>query len=158
MPNENSEVKIDDIDRRILSVLWRSGRASNKDLAEEVGIPASTCLMRVRRLVEQRVIRGFHADINASLLGRPLQAMISVQLKVHTREENNRFLQKMVRMPGVISVSLMSGTEDYLLHVAASSPEALSDFVLDAVTSDPAVAGTQTSLVFRYVAAGGAWL
>lgn len=157
MTIQNSEVVIDDVDRRILSVLWRSGRTSNKDLAEEVGIPASTCLMRVRRLVEQRVIRGFHADIDSSLLGRPLQAMISVQLKVHTREDNDRFLQKMVELPGVISVSLMAGNDDYLLHVVAATPESLSNFVLDSITSDPVVAGTRTSLIFRHVSAGGAW-
>lgn len=157
MPNEISEVRIDEIDRRILGVLWRNGRATNKDIAAEVGIPASTCLMRVRRLVEQRIIRGFHADIDGALLGRPLQAMISVQLKVHTREENDRFLRKMVGLPGVVSVSLMAGNDDYLVHIASASPEALSNFVLNSITSDPAVAGTHTSLVFRHVVAGGAW-
>lgn len=149
--------KLDDVDRRILDVLWRHGRATNKDIAATVGIPASTCLMRVRRLVEQKVIRGFHADIDAAMLGRPLQAMLSVQLKAHSRVENDRFLQKVVSLPGVISVSLMAGDDDYLVHVAASTPEALSNFVLDQITSDPAVGGTHTRLVFRHVSASGAW-
>lgn len=157
MPNGIPDIKIDDIDRRILNALWRNGRATNKDIAAEVGIPPSTCLLRVRRLADQRVIRGFHAEIDSGLLGRPLQAMLSVQLKVHTREENDRFLRKMVGLPGVISVSLMAGEDDYLVHLAASTPEALSNFVLDSITSDPAVANTHTRLVFRHVAAGGAW-
>jgi DNA-binding Lrp family transcriptional regulator len=148
---------VDDVDRRILRALWQNGRATNKDVAAAVGIPPSTCLLRIRRLVDNHVIKGFHADIDAAMLGRPLQAMVSVQMKVHTREENNRMLTKLVSLPGVISVSLMAGDDDYLVHVAAVSPEGLSNFVLDKITSDPAVAGTHTRLVFRHVQVGAAW-
>ncbi|MFT4212865.1 MAG: Lrp/AsnC family transcriptional regulator [Microbacterium sp.] len=151
-------MRIDDIDRKILAILRRNGRATNKDIAAEVGIPASTCLLRVRRLVETRIVRGFHADIDSGMLGRPMQAMLSVQLKVHTRAENDRFLKKMLGLPGVISVALMAGDDDYLVHIAAASPAALSDFVLDCVTSDPAVAGTHTRLVFKHVPAAGDWM
>lgn len=157
MRNGVTETRIDDVDRRILSVLWRQGRATNKDIAAQVGIPASTCLLRVRRLIETGVVRGFHADIDSGLLGRPLQAMVSVKLAVHTREENDRFFKRMVKTPGVISVSLIAGDQDYLLHVAAASPQALSDFVLDSITSDPAVADTHTRLVFRHLPGDGAW-
>lgn len=157
MSNNVPQIELDDIDRKLLRLLWQDGRASNKDLATAVGIPPSTCLLRVRRLVQNKVIRGFHADLDTALLGRPLQAMLAVQLQVHTRAENDRILNKLVGLPGVISVSLMAGDDDYLVHVAAPSPEELSNFVLDRITSDPAVAATHTRLVFRHVAAGGAW-
>lgn len=157
MPNNIPEPRLDETDLHILQILRRDGRATNKDIAAAVGIPQSTCLLRIKRLVDSRIIRGFHADIDTAKLGLPLQAMVSVQLKTHTREENDRFLRKATRLPGVLSTSLMAGDDDYLLHVAAPDPEALSNFVLDSVTSDAGVAGSHTRLVFKHVRGVGDW-
>ncbi len=59
----------------------RDARMTNSALAEELGIAASTCHGRVRRLVESGVIRGFYTDIDPAAVGLPLQAMISVSLQ-----------------------------------------------------------------------------
>ncbi|MBF6394161.1 winged helix-turn-helix transcriptional regulator, partial [Nocardia farcinica] len=69
---------LDDVDRILLDELARDGRMTNNALAAAAGIAPSTCLGRVRSLVERGVIRGFHADIDPAALGRSLQAMISV--------------------------------------------------------------------------------
>ena len=57
----------------------RDDRMPNNALAEAAGIAPSTCLGRVRSLVERGVIRGFHAEIDPAAIGRGLQAMISVR-------------------------------------------------------------------------------
>lgn len=157
MSHEVPDTAVDETDRHILQQLWQNGRMSNKDLASAVGIPPSTCLLRVRRLVSRNIIRGFHADINPDLLGRPLQAMVSVQLKVHTKEVNDRFMSKLVQLPGVLSVALMAGKDDYLVHVASATPSTIKEFVLNSITSDPAVAKSYTRLIFQHVTVGGAW-
>jgi DNA-binding Lrp family transcriptional regulator len=45
----------------------------------------------------------------------------------------------------------VSGANDYLLHVAAATPDALREFVLDHLTADPAVIHAETSLIFEHV-------
>ncbi|MDR1634932.1 MAG: Lrp/AsnC family transcriptional regulator [Bifidobacteriaceae bacterium] len=157
MSNNLPTPPLDQIDRQILNVLRRNGRATNKDVAAEVGIAQSTCLLRIRRLIDTKVIRGFHADVDTGKLGLPLQAMVSVQLRNHSRTENDRFLRKAVQLPGVLSVSLMAGDDDYVLHVVARDAESLSNFVLDALTSDPGIAGSHTKLVFRHLQGAGDW-
>jgi DNA-binding Lrp family transcriptional regulator len=54
----------------------------------------------------------------------------------------------------VIQVFHVSGTEDFLVHVAVETTEALRDFALGSLTSDPAVAGAQTHLVFEHQRGG----
>ena len=81
LPKNVRAVELDDTDRRILTALHADARMSNSALADLVGIAASTCHGRVRRLQELGVIRGFYADIDPSAIGLSLQAMISVSLQ-----------------------------------------------------------------------------
>ena len=46
------QIALDKIDREILRLLSENGRLSNSDLAAKVGLAPSTCLGRVRRLVD----------------------------------------------------------------------------------------------------------
>src|SRR5919202_3107339 len=87
-------IEIDDVDRRILTALHADARMSNSALADLVGIAASTCHGRVRRLQELGVIRGFYADIDPAALGLHLQAMISVSLQSSARGRIHSFIQQ----------------------------------------------------------------
>ena len=140
---------LDDVDRRIISVLVDDARIPNNALAALVGIAPSTCLGRVRALRERGAIRGYHADVDPAVLGRPLQAMIAVRLRTHVREQVEQFRRAAPQIPGVISVFHVSGADDYLLHVAVADSDALRDFVLDHLTGHPAVGHTETSLIFE---------
>ncbi len=56
------------MDCRFVKMLQRDARVSNKELARCSGISASTCLERVRRLVESGVLVGFHAKVELRAL------------------------------------------------------------------------------------------
>lgn len=142
---------LDETDVAILRALAEDGRLPNNALAANVGIAASTCLGRVRSLRERGVIRGFHADVDPTALGLPLQALIAVQLRAHTRKQIDDFRRDAPGLPGVLSVFHVAGRNDYLLHVAAQSPDALRDFVVEHLSSHPAVAHAETSLVFEHL-------
>ena len=59
----------DETDRRILKELVADARLTNNELAERVGLSASPCLRRLRRLEENGVIRGYTALIDPSIDG-----------------------------------------------------------------------------------------
>ncbi|MER7770872.1 Lrp/AsnC family transcriptional regulator [Kitasatospora sp. NPDC096140] len=153
MPNnpQRGRTPIDDTDRAIIRALADNARLPNNALAEQVGIAPSTCLARVRALQERDVIRGYRAEIDPAAIGLPLQAMISVRLRAHTREQNESFRGTAPDLPGVLAVFHMAGSDDYLLHVGVAGPEALRDFVVDHLTTHPAVAQTRTNLIFEQI-------
>lgn len=146
MPNITQP--IDDVDRAILRTLAGDARIPNNALAETVGIAPSTCLARVRSLRERGVIRGFRTDMDLAALGLPLQAMIAVKLSAHSRRPVDSFQRTAAGMPHVISMIHLAGAGDYLLHVAVPDSDTLRDFVLDHLTSHPAVRHVETSLIF----------
>lgn len=146
---------LDDIDRRILSELLANGRLTNAALASRTGIAESTCIHRVRALRDSGVIRGFHAEIDLGALGLPMQAVVKVRLGTHNRDEVNRFHATLSEIPGVLTIFHVAGEDDYLLHVAVESSQALRDLILEHVTVNPVVRHTETQLVFGVIPAAG---
>ena len=149
-PKDVRVVDLDDVDRRLLTLLHADARISNSALADAVGVAPSTCHGRVRRLQELGVIRGFHADIDPAAIGLPLQAMVSVRLQSGARGKIRTFVQQIRRKSQVIDVYFLAGADDFIIHVAARDTDDLRSFVVDNLNADADVAGTQTSLIFEH--------
>jgi DNA-binding Lrp family transcriptional regulator len=150
-PKDVRAADLDDVDRRILTTLHADARISNSALADAVGIAASTCHGRVRRLQDLGVIRGFYTDIDPTAIGLSLQAMISVSLQAGARGKIRNFIQQIRRKPQVMDVYFLAGADDFLLHVAARDTDDLRSFVVENLNADANVAGTQTSLIFEHL-------
>ena len=146
---------LDNTDRAILRALVDDARVSNKDLAEKAGVAQSTCLARVRALREAGVVRGYHADVDPKALGHDLQAMIAIRLQPHARGAMAQFTAELSRRPEVLEVYFVAGANDFLVHVATASTDALRRFVGDLLNRDPAIAGTETNLIFEHTRAAG---
>ena len=142
---------LDDVDRRLLALLHADARMSNSALADAVGIAASTCHGRVRRLQDLGVIRGYYADIDPAAIGLSLQAMISVTLQSNARSKIRNFIQQIRRKPQVMDVYFLAGADDFIIHVAARDTDDLRAFVVENLNADSDVAGTQTSLIFEHL-------
>lgn len=148
---ERREVALDDVDRAILAALVDDARLPNTVLAERVGIAPSTCSLRLRRLVSNGVVRGFHADLDPVAVGRPIQAMIAVRLQPSARADIGSVAPRLAALPGVLNVFFLSGDDDFLLQVALPSPDALRAFVIDHLSASREFTSTETSLVFEHV-------
>jgi len=150
MPNDRQPIALDGVDHAILEALTDDARIPNNRLADRLGIAPSTCLARVRALVKNGVLRGFHADVDLAALGHPLQAMIAVRLTVHHREEIESFTRAVRELPGVLSVFHVAGVNDYLVWVAAADAQDLREFVVDHLATHPSVAHAETSLIYEH--------
>lgn len=144
-------LQLDEGDRAILAVLADAGRISNAELAERVGMAASTTHQRTRSLVERGVITGFHASIDQRILGRGLQALIGVTLRPGSRRGSIETFADEVRvLPQVLQVFFLGGTDDFIVHVAVADSHELRQFVVDHLSAQASVASTRTSIVFDY--------
>jgi len=142
---------LDQADVAILATLIKNARISNKDLAETVGLAPSTCLERVRRLVETGAIHGFHADVDLAMLGFGVEAMIGVRLQRHSRMIVTSFREYVLGLTEVRAVYHVAGADDFLVHVAVRDADHLRDLAMDAFTTRNEVAHIETRLIFEHV-------
>jgi len=145
--------RFDRTDFRILAELQKNARLSNKELAARVGLAPSSCLERVRRLIEKGVVQSFHAAVDPRALGIEIQAMVSVRLQQHSRDMVTAFQQHVLRLPEVVAAYHVSGEDDFLIHLAVRDSDHLREIILDAFTALPEVAHVETTLIFDHVRA-----
>lgn len=143
-------VSLDRTDRQIVAHLTNDARTSNKQLAAKVGLAPSTCSERLKRLEEAGVFTGFHAMVEAAALGIGLRALIAIRLRRHAANEVETFIQRAMGLPEVISVSHVTGANDFQVHVVVRGADHLRDLAVNAFTSWPEVAHIETSLIFAH--------
>lgn len=148
--NEAAWPALDRIDHAILAALRQNARLSNKELAARAGLAESSCLERVRRLVQAGVLRGFHADVDPKAVGVGLQALVAVRLVRHTRGAVESFRQSMLALDEAVAVFHVAGANDFLVHVAVADSDALRDLILRAITARAEVAHVETSLIYEH--------
>ncbi|HOI65569.1 MAG TPA: winged helix-turn-helix transcriptional regulator [Thiomonas arsenitoxydans] len=107
--------ELDRIDRRILDLLQRNGRISMTDLASEVGLSASPCTERVKRMERAGVITGYNARVNPEALGKTLLVFVEIKLASKSGDVFDRVRQELLHMPDVLECHLVSGSFDYLV-------------------------------------------
>lgn len=150
-PNDRREADgLDDVDRLLIALLQADARMPNSQLAARVGLAPSTVYARVRALQDRGVLRGFHADVDVTRLGRTVQAVVVIRLRSHDRRHIDAFAAAIPKLPEVLQTFHVAGADDYLLHVAVPSAEYLREWLIDNVTTHPAVASSQTNLVFGH--------
>ena len=140
---------LDQTDLAILRALTADPDLTNKALATRLGIAESTCAYRLRAMRDRGIIRGTRIQLAPDLLGVPIQAVIKVRLGSHDREHVNQLYAELTHVPGVLQALHVAGEDDFHLHVAVESPEALRDLVLEHITVHRVVRQTQTQLVFE---------
>lgn len=151
---ELAKVGLDDIDQRILALLRDDARLANSDLARAVGLSPSSTLARVKSLRERGVIARFTTELNPRALGYTLQALVSVRIRPGARHLMEQISTELRGLPEVTQLFFLGGAEDFLIHVRVRDSDHVRQFVLNNLSANPAVALTETNLVFEHHQAG----
>ncbi len=141
---------LDRTDRAIIALLQDNARLSNKELAASAGIAPSTCSERMRRLETTGVFSGFHAAVDPRALGIGLQAMIAVRLRRHSAEEVEAFELHAEALPEVISLSHVTGPNDFLIRVVVRDADHLRQLAVSGFTTMREVDHIETALIFEH--------
>jgi DNA-binding Lrp family transcriptional regulator len=145
---------LDALDTAILRALQADARRTNRDVAAAVGVSPTTALDRTRSLRRRGVIRGTRLDVDLAEIGRGVQALVAVRIRPPSRPTIEAFREWVSRLPEVIGVFVVSGSEDFLVHVAVRDNQALYAFVIDRLTQRGEVADVRTSVVYEHLRSG----
>lgn len=142
---------LDELDTAILRELQRDARRTNRDVAAAVGVSPTTALDRTRALRERGIIRHALLDVDLAAIGRPVQALIAVRIRPPSRRTIEAFRNWVSQLPDTIGVFVVSGPEDFLIHVAVPDNNSLYAFVIDKLTERPELADVRTSVVYEHL-------
>ncbi|MBN9043463.1 MAG: AsnC family transcriptional regulator [Rhizobiales bacterium 62-47] len=142
---------IDAIDRKILRELVEDARISQVILAERVGLSPTACARRLQQLEKSGIIRGYSATVDATELGFMMTVLVHITLDRQNEEALAAFEKEITRCPDVVSCYLMSGNDDYLVHVQARDMEDYERIHKQHLSRMPGVARLHSSFAMRHV-------
>ena len=147
MPTEHTS-SLDDVDLQILRELQQDGRMTNVELARRVGLSAPPCLRRVRRLEEERIIRGYHAELDPEALGYEITFFALVGLESQKQAVLDGFESAVLAWPEVRECHMIRGGGDFLLRLVARDT-AHENALTERLTAMEPVARVQTLQTIR---------
>lgn len=140
---------MDEIDHRILRELQFNARIANAELAGRVGLSASPCWNRLRKLEQQGVIEKYVTIFDQRAFGMPDTVIIQVTLDRHDEEVLEKFEEALERLPEVIEAYLVTGDYDYYVKVAVAGTAGYEDFLREKLYKIPGIRHTRTSFTLR---------
>ena len=143
------KLKLDKIDRRIISDLQGNGRMTNVELANRAGISAPPCLRRVRALEDNGIITGYHATLNAARLGYGMTVFAQVALAKQSEKDLSKFTALVNEWDNVRECHIVTGDFDFLLKVVAKDWDDYQHFLTNELTSAPNVASVRSFLTVK---------
>lgn len=145
--HENSEVVLDEVDRRLLALLQQDGRMPVSRLAEAVDLTAPPVHERLRRLEEAGILLGYAARLDARKLGYRLTVFVSVTLALHREGSVKKFRDAVQEVPEILECHHLTGSADFLLRVVCRDTAHYEDLVLHTLTRLPGVERLNSSVV-----------
>ncbi|WP_163851289.1 Lrp/AsnC family transcriptional regulator [Pseudooceanicola aestuarii] len=145
----SAKITMDATDRQILRILREEARIPIVDLALRVGLSPTPCNRRLRKLEDSGLIAGYGARIDPAVAGFGITAFVSVELERQQSDELTRFQHKVAQFEEVVTGSLMTGTQDFLLEVAVESLEDFENFLQSRLLRLPGIRAVRSRFALR---------
>ena len=115
---ESPEDSFDKLDMTILRVLLNDSRKTLQEIGTQVGLSASSCWTRIKKLESAGVIRRYTVDVDKARLGYRDSVIVQLNLESHNDETLYEFGRVLATIPEVLEAYLVSGDYDYYIRIA----------------------------------------
>jgi len=119
-------IQLDEVDKKIIALLRRNGRATNQELARKLGVAAATVSARIRRLENFKAMKVV-AVTDFAALGYKVLLAVGVQVQGRPAEH---VAQELARLSEVFSVHVVTGARDIETLVALHDFDELHSLLL----------------------------
>jgi len=142
---------LDAIDARILDILQHDAGLSVAEVADRVGLSASPCWRRIKRLEDQGLIVKRVTLLDAVQLGLDFEVYAIVKLNLPSTENLERFESAVAAWPEVVQCATITGREDYVLRIVTCDMHAFDKFLREKLLALGIVSDCESHIVTRGV-------
>lgn len=146
---------LDRIDLRILSLLQDDARITNAALAEKVGLSASPCLRRVRRLEQAGLITAYRAVLDRLSAGFGLTVFVEIKAARQGREAMAALETTLSELPEVTACHFISGHADFLLEIVVEDLARYERLLTEQLLTLPMIQDVRSNFAIRTRKANG---
>lgn len=144
-------VALDEVDRRLVLTLSRSGRRSAAALAKDLGLSRQAVTERMRSLEERGVIRGYRADVDPLALGLAIRAQLRLVLDATATPQKEKDVMRMLTAhPMVRAVSRVSGEDCFVADVICRRIEDVNALLAE-IKATRAIQSSRTAFVLEQI-------
>ncbi|WFE89891.1 Lrp/AsnC ligand binding domain-containing protein [Roseibium porphyridii] len=147
--------ELDRFDRKILEIVALDGRIAITQLAKKLGMSATPCTVRLKRLIESNYILGFRALLNPQKLDLTHVAFVEVKLHDTTEAALSNFNAAVMTVPEIEQVHMIAGPFDYLLKVRTTDIQSYRKVLGERISTLPHVASSSTYVSMEAIKDGG---
>ncbi|WP_230374226.1 Lrp/AsnC family transcriptional regulator [Pontivivens ytuae] len=141
-------MELDRTDRRILALLSKNVRTTNKELADAVALSPSSVHERTKRLLNSDLVSGAHLDVDLGQLGLSLRALLFVQMSEHEKSNLDAFVHDVLEIAEVRAAWMISGRFDAIVELVTRDTAHLHRVVVERFSSREEVHRIETSIIF----------
>ncbi|WP_070971956.1 Lrp/AsnC family transcriptional regulator [Vibrio sonorensis] len=119
---------MDKFDQRILDILHCDARKSVSDIAREVNLSRSAVTARIKKLEDDKVILGYHANIAKKEEVKNVCAYLALKYDTSKSQRHcEKYSQRIYEIDGVKWCHAISGETDMMLYVEVDSMARLNE-------------------------------
>ena len=146
-----TQKEIDKTDAKILDLLQRDSRMTNQELSEQLGMSASPCWRRIKRLQDEQIIRGYGVLLDRKKLGLGVMVFIRVSIDSHNEIEAKKFEEQVSALEYVVACYSIGGDADFLLQVVSPDLDTYADFSMSIIRRLPGIKEMQSMFVLKEI-------
>ncbi|QIO07445.1 Lrp/AsnC family transcriptional regulator [Acinetobacter shaoyimingii] len=144
-------MKIDRSDAKILDLLQKDARKTNQELADTIGMSASPCWRRVKRLEDDQIIRGYGVLLDRKKIGLGVMVFIRVSIDSHSELEAKKFEEQVSQLDNVVACYSIGGDADFLLQVVSPDLDTYAEFSMSIIRRLPGIKEMQSMFVLKEI-------
>ncbi len=144
-------INLDATDLRIMKVLQEDGKLSNTDLSEKVGLSASPCLRRVRRLEQDGFIQTYRAVLDRQAIGLSLTVFLAIKQESASQDAVEQLESELRTMPEIINCHATSGDSDYLVELVVSNVNAFEKLLSKTLRKLPNIREIRSTIALKSI-------
>ena len=146
---DSPEDSFDKLDMAILRVLLDDSRKTLQEIGTQVGLSASSCWTRIKKLESEGVIRRYTVDVDKAHLGYRDSVIVQLNLESHNDETLYEFGRVLATIPEVLEAYLVSGDYDYYIRIAVRDTRDYERLLREKLYKIPGIRHSKSHFVLR---------
>jgi len=138
-------------DIKILAKLQSNARMTNQTLADEIGISASPCWRKVKKLENNNIIQSYRAVLDRKNIGLGVMVFVRVSIDSHNEVEAKKFEAEVIALDNVVACYSIGGDADFLMQVVSRDLDSYADFSMKTIRQLPGIKEMQSMFTLKEI-------